>query len=72
MESTVVSKSAQSWGYFSIVLLERKTGKQNSPALQHHKYVLARFVFNKEEIKLGRIFLYAIQNQTIPFTEGLL
>lgn len=72
MESAVVSKSAQSWGYFSIILLERKTRKQNNPALQHCEYVLACFVFNKEEIKLGRIFLYGIQNQTIPFTEGLL
>lgn len=72
MEGAVESRSAQSRGYFSVILLERKTGNQNIPALQCCKYVLACFVFNKEEIKLGRIFLYAIQNQTIPFTEGLL
>jgi len=67
-----VFRSAKSWGYFSIILLERKTGKQNNTALQHCKYVFACFVINKEKIKLGRIFLYAIQNQTIPFTEGWL
>lgn len=67
-----MSRSAQSWGCFSVILLERKTGKQNHPALQYCKYVLACRVFNKEEIKLGRIFLYAIQNQTLSFTEGWL
>lgn len=72
MESAVISRSMQSWGILTPLSWKKRLEEKNNPSLLDCKYVFPCFVFNKEEIKLGSVFLYAIQIQTIPFTGSLL
>lgn len=72
MESELSLDLHKAGGILTSLSWKKKPKDKNNPSLQDWKYVFPCFMFNKVEIKLGRIFLYAIQIQTIPFTKSLL